>query len=88
MSNITILEELNSKISLLLEKYDTLKEENRLLEDSLRISRENETRLHHEIVKLKEDEELRSMELEDIVTRISNSMSIEVEQNKIIQVMG
>lgn len=80
MSDITILEELNSKISLLLQKYDTLKEENRSLEESLQTSRENETKLRQEIAKLKEDEELRNMELEDIVTRISSSMDIELNQ--------
>jgi len=78
MSEITILEELNAKIALLLEKYGALKEENSTLEEKLRTSQENETKLHQEITKLKEDEELRNMELEDIVTRISSSIDIEL----------
>lgn len=78
MSEITILEELNAKISLLLEKYGALKEENSTLEEKLRTSQENETKLRQEIIKLKEDEELRNMELEDIVTRISSSIDIEL----------
>lgn len=78
MSEITILEELNAKIALLLEKYGALKEENSTLEEKLRTSQENETKLRQEIIKLKEDEELRNMELEDIVTRISSSIDIEL----------
>ncbi|HHD81973.1 MAG TPA: hypothetical protein ENK82_06685 [Campylobacterales bacterium] len=85
MSNITALEALNAKISILLEKYDALKEENRLLKDSLRSSRETETRLRQEIVKLKEEDELKNMELEDIVSRISESMGIELEQANMVQ---
>jgi len=83
MSNITALEELNAKISILIEKYDTLKEENSTLKESLRRSRETETRLRQEIVKLKEDDELKNMELEDIISRISESMGIELEQTNI-----
>lgn len=83
MTDITALEELNSKISLLLQKYEELKEENRTLQDSLRISRETETRLRQEIAQLKEDEELKNMELEDIVSRITSSMGVEVPQNNI-----
>lgn len=78
MSDITILEELNAKISLLLEKYNTLKEENRSLEEALETSRATESKLRQEIFKLKEDEELRNMELEDIVTRISSSIEMEL----------
>jgi uncharacterized protein YdcH (DUF465 family) len=80
MSDITVLEELNSKISLLLEKYESLKEENHTLEEALGTSRENEAKLRQEILKMKEDEELRNMELEDIVTRISSSIDIELNQ--------
>jgi len=72
----TVLEELDSKISLMLEKYHNLKEENRLLEERVTSSREIEARLRQEILKLKEEEELKDLELEEIALRISESMNI------------
>ena len=76
MGNKTVLEELDSKISLVLEKYNTLKEENRLLKETIASSRETESKLRQEILKLKEEDELRDLELEDIALRIGKSMGI------------
>jgi len=79
MMNKTVLEELDSKISLMLEKYDKLKEENYLLQETISSSRETEARLRQEILKLKEEDELKDLELEDIALRISKSMGMSVE---------
>ena len=79
MMNKTVLEELDSKISLMLEKYDKLKEENSLLQETISSSRETEARLRQEILKLKEEDELKDLELEDIALRISKSMGMSVE---------
>jgi hypothetical protein len=79
MMNKTVLEELESKISLMLEKYDSLKEENYLLKETISSSRETEARLRQEILKLKEEDELKDLELEDIALRISKSMGMAVE---------
>ena len=76
MGNKTVLEELDSKISLVLEKYNNLKEENRLLKETIDSSRETESKLRQEILKLKEEDELRDLELEDIALRISKSMGV------------
>lgn len=74
MANKTVLEELDSKITLILEKYKTLKEENRRLEASILANKERETQLQEELKRLKEAEELQELELEDIALRISKSM--------------
>jgi len=79
MVNKTVLEELDSKISLMLEKYDKLKEENYFLQETISSSRETEARLRQEILKLKEEDELKDLEIEDIVLRISKSMGMSVE---------
>ena len=74
MGNKTVLEELDSKITLILEKYEALKEENNLLKETVSSSKETESQLRQEISTLKEEEELRNLELEDIALRISKSM--------------
>ncbi len=70
MVNNSILAELDSKISLMLEKYEALKEENRLLKEKVNESRASEAKLHQEILRLKEDDEMKDLELEDIASRI------------------
>ncbi len=67
----TILEELDSKITLVLDKYEALKEENRQLKESIAINRETEAELRKEILKLREEQELRELEIEDIAQRIN-----------------
>jgi hypothetical protein len=82
MINNSILEELNTKITLVLEKYDALKEENQRLKKTLNSSSETEAILRQEILKLKEDDEMRDLELEDIASRISQSIGQHFEPAK------
>ncbi len=74
MKNKTALEELDSKITLILEKYEILKEENRKLKESVELNRETEAELRNEILKLREEEELRILEIEDIAQRINQAI--------------
>ena len=74
MENKTILEALDSKITLVLEKYEELKEENRRLKESIASNIETEAQLRQEILKLREEEELKDLELEDIAQRISRAI--------------
>jgi len=76
MANKTVLEELDSKISLILEKYEALKEENRLLKETIESNRETEARLRQEILKLKEEDELKDLEIEEIAMKISKSIGM------------
>ena len=73
------LEILDSKISMILENYDKLKKENSLLRDEVSKSRAVEAALHHKISLLQEDEELRDLELEEIVLRIEKSIELTEE---------
>lgn len=70
MANKTVLEELDGKIMLLLEQYEALQEENNLLKETLEASRETESQLRQEIRQLKEEDELKDVELEEIAGRI------------------
>ncbi|CAA6817279.1 MAG: Unknown protein [uncultured Sulfurovum sp.] len=79
----TVLEELDNKISLILEKHNELKEENRLLKETLVSSRETEARLRQEILKLKEEDEMKDLELEDIALRISKSMGVSLNHETV-----
>ncbi len=79
MENKTALEALSSKISLILEKYNELKEENRTLKEELNGTKEQLQIQHEEILKLKEEDELKDLELEEIALRIGNSMGLNQE---------
>ena len=76
MGNKTVLEELDSKVSLVLERYEALQEENRILKERLSSTDERESKLRQEIVRLKEEDELKDLELEDIALRIGKSMGL------------
>ena len=68
-------EELGKKISQLLEKYNAIRDENRKLKEelaTLKNSLEDKTKV---IEKLKEEEELRTMEIEDINKKIMSLLS-------------
>ena len=82
MANKTVLEELDAKISLVLEKYDALKEENRLLKETINSNREIEARLRQEVLKLKEEDEMKDLELEDIASRIGKSIELHFEESR------
>ncbi len=81
MNQRTALEELDIKITLLLERYEALKEENRKLEEAITINRETEAELRKEILKLREEEELKELEIEDIAKKISQAL----EENREFQ---
>ena len=83
MGNNSILEELDTKISLLWEKYNRVKEENKLLQETITSSRETEARLRQEILKLKEEDEMKDLELEDIASRISKSIEVQLETTEL-----
>jgi chromosome segregation ATPase len=70
MRNPTALEDLSAKISLLVEKYNRVKDENIMLSEELAELRKTVEEQNQEILKLQEDEELRMMEIEDITQKI------------------
>lgn len=91
MRNKTVLEDLDAKISLILERYNYLKSENmRLKEDNSKIlmeltsAKELITLKTEELSRLKEDEELKDLELEDIALRISQVLGISQEEEKAV----
>jgi len=83
MTNKTVLEELDEKITLVLAKYDSLKEENERLQEMISSSRETEARLRQEILKLKEEDELKDLELEEIAQRIGKSVGLNIHDEPI-----
>ncbi len=79
MKKKNILEELDSKITLILEKYELIKEENRHLKETLTANRETEAELRNEILKLREEAELKELEIEDIAHRINQVLGEHVD---------
>ena len=83
MRNKTVLEDLDAKISLILERYNYLKGENiRLKEENEKVSiellsaQESLVSKNEEIQRLKYDDELKELELEDITMKINKSMGL------------
>lgn len=76
MNKNTVLEELDAKISLVLEKYNALKNENNRLETELATMKTAFEAKVQEISKLKEEDELKDLELEDIAGKISQAMGL------------
>ncbi|MCK5854700.1 MAG: hypothetical protein KAG56_05720 [Sulfurovaceae bacterium] len=75
MRNQTALEELMTKTSLLVEKFNKEKEKNLLLSQELnKLQKEIEVK-NQKIIQLKEDEEFRDMELDDITKKISKLLA-------------
>lgn len=68
MSNPTALEELSKKITLVVEKFNQVYNENNELKAQLALKEE-------EILKLKEDSDLINMEIEDINEKINRMLS-------------
>ena len=68
-------EELSTKISQLLEKYNTTKDENSKLKEELATVKNSLENRNEEMAKLKEEEELRTMEIEDINKKIMGLLS-------------
>ena len=83
MINKTVLEDLDAKISLILERYTLLKNENTSLKgnnnelqeeiESLNLLVAEKNQIIH---RLKENDELKDLELEDIALRISHTIGI------------
>lgn len=75
MENVSALEELNRKISLFMERYNTLQDENIKLSEELGVAKEKLDLQEKEIASLKEEEELRAMEIEEITQKIEIALS-------------
>ena len=75
MKNQLALEELNTKISLFMETFSRIKEENKKLVDEIATMKEKLEEQKQEIARLQEEEELRGMEIEDLTQKISNILS-------------
>ena len=75
MRNKTVLEELGTKISLLVEKYNREKEKNRILSEELSRLKNKLEEQKEKIIALKEDEELRDMEIDDISQKIGKLLT-------------
>ncbi len=70
MRNPTVLEDLSAKISLLVEKYNRVKDENIMLSEELAEVKKTVEEQNQEILRLQEEEELRTMEIEEITQKI------------------
>ncbi|NPA61712.1 MAG: hypothetical protein GXO06_05460 [Epsilonproteobacteria bacterium] len=75
MRNQTALEELTAKVLLLVEKYNKTKDENEKLVSELQKLRKIVEEQKLEIMRLKEEEELKNMEIEDITRKISKLLA-------------
>jgi predicted nucleic acid-binding Zn-ribbon protein len=89
MRNKTVLEDLDAKISLILEKYTLLKdenlslqEENERLKSDFNLLKDAFQAKNQEIEKLQEEDELKDLELEDITHKISKAMGLVTEQEE------
>lgn len=80
MENKTAIEDLSSKISLILEKYNELKEENSSLKEELASTKASLEVERQTVAKLKEEEELKDLELEEIALKIGEIMGLNQEK--------
>ena len=72
MENQTNLEKLNEKVSQILQRYYSLRDENEVLKNELvRIKADNELK-DQEIEKLVEQNTMKDMEIEEIVSKIES----------------
>lgn len=75
MNNVSALEELNKKISMFMETYHKLKDENIKLSEELVSTKEKLESQEQEIARLNEEEELRGMEIEEITQKLVSALS-------------
>ncbi len=75
MRNQTALEELSAKILLLLEKYNKMRDENIMLSEELEEAKKKIEEQALEIERLKEEDELKIMEIEDITQKITKMLA-------------
>jgi SMC interacting uncharacterized protein involved in chromosome segregation len=75
MRNQTALEELSTKIMLLVEKYNRMKDEHSKLVNELNQARKQIEEQKQEIVRLQEEDELKNMEIEEITQKIAKMLA-------------
>jgi len=73
--NQTALEELSAKILLLLEKYNKMRDENIMLSEELEEAKKKIEEQALEIERLKEEDELKIMEIQDITQKITKMLA-------------
>jgi len=75
MSEQVVSDTLSTKVTLLIEKFNQMKEENARLSTLLEENGQTIETLHAEVRKLKENDELKDMELEEITEKINNILA-------------
>jgi peptidoglycan hydrolase CwlO-like protein len=75
MRNQTALEDLSAKVSLIIEKYSRVRDENIMLSQELAETKKKVEELNQEILRLQENEELRELEIEEIAQKIGKLLS-------------
>jgi len=70
MRNPTALETLSAKVTLLVERYSRVRDENIKLSKELAEAKKTIEEQNQEIIRLQEDEELRLMKIEEITQKI------------------
>jgi chromosome segregation ATPase len=75
MRNQTALEELSAKVMLLIEKYNRTKEENEKLINEVDTLKKIIEEQRLEIIKLKEEDKKKNMEIEDITRKITRLLA-------------
>ena len=75
MRNQTVLEDLGTKVSLVIERYIKAKEDNLRLSQELAESQKHIKELNQEISKLRKNEELRDIEIDEIAKKLGKLLS-------------
>jgi len=83
MRNKTILEDLDAKISLLVEQHTKLKDENKRLKTELETLQRLVEVSREELQKLQDEGELKDLELEDIVEKINHALGMVQEEKNV-----
>ncbi len=72
MDNQTTLEKLSEKVSEILQKYHTLKDENQIMRNELMTLKAEKEIKDQEIEKLTEENAMKEIEIEEIVNKIES----------------
>jgi SMC interacting uncharacterized protein involved in chromosome segregation len=75
MRNQTALEDLSAKVSLVIEKYSRVRDENIMLSQALAETKKKVEELNQEILRLQENEELKELEIEEIAQKLGKLIS-------------
>ncbi len=70
MANQTTLEKLDEKVSSILQKYNTLKNENATLQTEVATLKAEKELKDQQILKLEDDNTMKELEIEEIVSKI------------------